>query len=46
MNLKFKKGDVTKHMDNEEYISEYLKATPLNLPPFKSSLPHWVCKWA
>jgi probable addiction module antidote protein len=26
MALKFKKWDVTEHMDNEEYISEYLKA--------------------
>jgi len=26
MNLKLKKWDVTDHMDNEEYISEYLKA--------------------
>ena len=26
MSLKLKKWDVTEHMDNEEYISEYLKA--------------------
>jgi probable addiction module antidote protein len=26
MNLKLKKWDVTEHMDNEEFISEYLKA--------------------
>ena len=26
MNLKQKKWDVAEHMDNEEYISEYLKA--------------------
>ena len=26
MPLKLKKWDVTEHMDNEEYISEYLKA--------------------
>ena len=26
MALKLKKWDVTEHMDNEEYISEYLKA--------------------
>jgi len=26
MTLKLKKWDVTEHMDNEEYISEYLKA--------------------
>src|SRR5215469_13144974 len=26
MKLKLKKWDVTEHMDNEEYISEYLKA--------------------
>ena len=26
MGLKIKKWDVTEHMDNEEYISEYLKA--------------------
>ena len=26
MGLKLKKWDVTEHMDNEEYISEYLKA--------------------
>ena len=26
MGLKLKKWDVTEHMDNKEYISEYLKA--------------------
>ena len=26
MSLKLKKWDITEHMDNEEYISEYLKA--------------------
>jgi len=26
MGIKLKKWDVTEHMDNEEYISEYLKA--------------------